>query len=139
MFPENACVLNKEDNGNFGKKSILGSVIIIKVLQQVYKKRNDLRIHYRGEGRFWSYFRGKNRPIYMAQCCFLVLGGPFDKGSRPRVVNDWYLLQCISNTCVFCKPTVQCQLLIVRTQNPTFLFLILSKLLLMTWRFVTSL
>ena len=30
------------------------------------KKCNDLRIYYRGGGRFWSYFQGKNRPIYMA-------------------------------------------------------------------------
>ena len=43
-----------------------------------------------GGGRFWSYFRGKNRPIYMALCSFLVLGGPLDTGSRPSVVNDWY-------------------------------------------------
>ena len=27
---------------------------------------SNLRIHYRGGGRFWSYFRGRNRPIYMA-------------------------------------------------------------------------
>ena len=30
------------------------------------KKRNDLRIHYGGGGRFWSYCQGKTRPIYMA-------------------------------------------------------------------------
>ena len=62
--------------------------------RQIYsrftKKRNDLRIHYRGGGRFWSYFWGKNRPIYMAFWSFLVLGGPLDTGSRSRVVNNWF-------------------------------------------------
>ena len=66
------------------------------LLQQVYKKRNNLRIQYRGGGRFWSYFWDKNRSIYMAQCSFLVLGGPLDTGSRPSVVSDcyWFPTQC---------------------------------------------
>ena len=51
-------------------------------------QKDDLRIHHRGGGRFWSYFWGKNRPIYMVQCSFLVLGGLLDTGSRPSVVND---------------------------------------------------
>ena len=36
-------------------------------------------IHFRG---------GKNRPISMVMCSFLVLGGPLYTGSRPSVVND---------------------------------------------------
>ena len=32
----------------------------------LHKKRNDIRIYYRGRGRFWSYLWGINRPIYMA-------------------------------------------------------------------------
>ena len=33
-------------------------------------------------------FGVNNRPIYMALCSFLVLGGQLDTGSRPSVVND---------------------------------------------------
>ena len=36
--------------------------------------------------RFWSYFWGKNMPIYMAKCSLLVLVGPLDTGSCPSVV-----------------------------------------------------
>ena len=74
------------------------------------KKSNNLRIHIRGGGRFWSYFRGKNRQIYMAKFRFLVLGGLLDTGSRPSVVTFWYwflaqysIFQIIA---FFCKPTV---------------------------------
>ena len=52
------------------------------------QKSNDFRIHSRGGGRFWSYFWGKNRPIYMAYCSFLVLGGWLDNGFGSSIVND---------------------------------------------------
>ena len=32
--------------------------------------------------RFWSYFWGKNMPIYMAECSLLVLVGPLDTGAK---------------------------------------------------------
>ena len=50
-----------------------------------YKKRNNLRIHYRGGGRFCSYFWGRQHHQFL-QCSFLVLGGPHDTGSQPGVV-----------------------------------------------------
>ena len=66
------------------------------------KNRNNLRINYRGEGRFWSYFRGKNRPIYMAYCSFLVLDGPLDTGSRPRIVKQVEMHQNIPISLEWC-------------------------------------
>ena len=65
-------------------------VIILSAYIRFHKNCNNLRIHYGGGGRFWSYFRGKNRPIYMALCSFLVLGGLLNTGSRPSVVDNLY-------------------------------------------------
>ena len=53
------------------------------------KKRNDLRIHYWGGGRFYGYFGVNNTPFYMAQFSFLVQGGPLDTGSSPSVIDDY--------------------------------------------------
>ena len=63
-------------------------VQLLSSYSRFHKNCNILRIHYGGGGRYWSYFWGKNRPIYMAYCSFLVLGGPLDTGSRPSVVDD---------------------------------------------------
>ena len=52
-----------------------------------HKKRNDLRIHYRGGRRFVATFGVNNFPIYTAQCSFLVWGGPLDAGSSPSVLD----------------------------------------------------
>ena len=64
----------------------------------------------KNRGRFWSKFRGKNRPIYKAKFSFLLLGGLLDPGSRPSVVNELYLfpIQCSVFQIIdfLCKPTV---------------------------------
>ena len=53
------------------------------------KTCNNLRIHCRGGGSFWSYIWGKNRPIYMAfHSFFWVLGGFLETGSMPSVVSN---------------------------------------------------
>ena len=68
-------------------------------LQQVYKKkRNGFRIHYRGGGIFWSYFRGKKGQFTWRSVAFQFWS------DCDCLLLDPGLVQCISNCCVL--PTV---------------------------------